>query len=51
MMVFVFAGMIKGMIGLGLPAVSMGLDDCNESISGSISFNCSFNGHQYGSFC
>jgi len=25
MMVFVFAGMIKGMIGLGLPAVSMGL--------------------------
>ena len=24
-MVFVFAGMIKGMIGLGLPAVSMGL--------------------------
>lgn len=25
MMVFAFAGMIKGMIGLGLPAVSMGL--------------------------
>ena len=47
MMVFAFAGMIKGMIGLGLPAVSMGLLTITMSPFQAASlFNCSFNGHQ-----